>query len=166
MRIRRIPFGPVALLVGLALGGCKPSQPTIADPAPASPAAMRTFDVRGTIISLKPERSAVVIEHEEIPGYMNAMTMPFSVRDTNELAGLIPGEEVRFKMIVTEDDAWIEDIETLGERLDEYINAQKTATGFDLRYTGTMKPPEKDWREFTEVLSRRDLATLMSVAWT
>jgi len=60
---------------------------------------------------------------------------------------------------------WIEDIESLGERLDEYINAQKTATGFDLRYTGTMMPPEKDWRDFTEVLSRRDLVTLMSTAW-
>lgn len=62
-------------------------------------------------------------------------------------------------------DEWIDDIETLGEQLDEYINAQKTATGFDLRYTGTMMPPDKDWREFTEVLSRRDLATLMSTAW-
>lgn len=62
-------------------------------------------------------------------------------------------------------DEWIEDIESLGEKLDEYINAQKKATGFDLRYTGTMMPPEKDWREFTEVLSRRDLATLMSAAW-
>ncbi|WP_447737547.1 phospholipase D-like domain-containing anti-phage protein [Rhodanobacter soli] len=62
-------------------------------------------------------------------------------------------------------DEWIDDIETLGEKLDEYINAQKSATGFDLRYTGTMMPPEKDWREFTEVLSRRDLATLMSTAW-
>ena len=62
-------------------------------------------------------------------------------------------------------DEWIEDIETLGERLDEYINAQKSATGFDLRYTGTMMPPEKDWREFTEVLSQRDLATLMCSAW-
>ena len=62
-------------------------------------------------------------------------------------------------------DEWIDDIETLGERLDEYINAQKTATGFDLRYTGTMMPPDKDWREFREVLSRRDLVTLMSAAW-
>jgi len=62
-------------------------------------------------------------------------------------------------------DEWIEDIETLGEKLDEYINAQKTATGFDLRYTCTTMPPEKDWREFTEVLSRRDLATLMNAAW-
>lgn len=41
-------------------------------------------------------------------------------------------------------DEWIEDIETLGERLDEYINAQKNATGFDLRYTGTLEAAEKD----------------------
>lgn len=62
-------------------------------------------------------------------------------------------------------DEWIEDIEALGLKLDEYINAQKSATGFDLRYTGTMMPPEKDWREFTTVLSQRDIATLMSAGW-
>ncbi|CAM5538345.1 phospholipase D-like domain-containing anti-phage protein [Eoetvoesiella caeni] len=62
-------------------------------------------------------------------------------------------------------DEWIDDIETLGEKLDDYINAQKNATGFDLRYTGTMTPPEKDWREFTEVLSQQDLVTLMTAAW-
>lgn len=62
-------------------------------------------------------------------------------------------------------DEWIDDIEILGEKLDDYINAQKNATGFDLRYTGTMTPPEKDWREFTEVLSQRDLVTLMTTAW-
>ena len=62
-------------------------------------------------------------------------------------------------------DEWIEDIESLGEKLDEYINAQKTATGFDLRYTATMTPPDKDWRDCSEVLSRRDFVSLMSAAW-
>jgi superfamily II DNA or RNA helicase len=62
-------------------------------------------------------------------------------------------------------DEWIEDIESLGERLDEYIEAQKTATGFDLRYTGTTTPSDKDWRDCAEVLSRRELETLMREAW-
>jgi superfamily II DNA or RNA helicase len=62
-------------------------------------------------------------------------------------------------------DEWIEDIESLGEKLDEYINAQLTATGFDLRYTGTMAPPEKDWRDCSEVLAMRDFVSLMSAAW-
>lgn len=62
-------------------------------------------------------------------------------------------------------DEWIEDIESLGKRLDDYIEAQKKATGFDLRYTATMVPSEKDWRDCTEVLSRRDFSVLMGMAW-
>ena len=62
-------------------------------------------------------------------------------------------------------DEWIDDIEELGKKMDEYINARKSATGFDLRYTSTMKPQGEDWRECLEVLSRRDLVTLMGTAW-
>lgn len=61
---------------------------------------------------------------------------------------------------------WYAEIETLGEKMDEFINAQREATGFDLRYTGTMDPPEKDWRDCSEVLSRRDFTVLMTTAWT
>lgn len=33
--------------------------------------------------------------------------------------------------------------QTVNEKMDEFINVQKEATGFDLRYTSTMEPPEK-----------------------
>jgi hypothetical protein len=50
--------------------------------------------------------------------------------------------------------------------MDEYIHAQREATGFDLRYTATMAPPDKDWRDCSAVLSRRDFAMLMTTAWS
>jgi superfamily II DNA/RNA helicase len=62
-------------------------------------------------------------------------------------------------------DEWIEDIETMGEKMDEYIDAQKQANGFDLRYTSTMEPSEKDWRDCSDVLSRRDFSELMTSGW-
>ena len=62
-------------------------------------------------------------------------------------------------------DDWIEDIETLGEKMDEYINAQQQATGFDLRYNTTLSPSEKEWRDCSSVLSRSDFARLMSEGW-
>lgn len=62
-------------------------------------------------------------------------------------------------------DEWIEDIETLGEKMDEYINAQKKANAFDLRYTTTMKPSDQDWRDCSDVLSRRDFIELMTLGW-
>lgn len=81
------------------------------------------------------------------------------MRDRYDLFGSIPD---------TIKDEWIDDIEALGQKMDDYIHAQREATGFDLRYTATMEPPEHDWRDCTEVLSRRDFAVLMlmTTAWT
>lgn len=78
------------------------------------------------------------------------------MRDRYNLFGSLPD---------TIKDEWIDDIETLGEKMDEYINAQKEATGFDLRYTTSMEPTEKDWRDCSAVLSRRDFSELMSEGW-
>jgi len=63
-------------------------------------------------------------------------------------------------------DEWIDDIETLGEKMDEYINAKRTATGFDLHYNATLIPSENDWRDCARVLSQRDFETLMRKGWS
>lgn len=71
------------------------------------------FQVKGTVMELRPAEKSVRIKHEEIPGYMAAMTMPFDVRDTNELAGLEAGDTVSFRMMVTDTDGWIDQITRL-----------------------------------------------------
>jgi len=75
---------------------------------------IKTYAVTGLVVSLNLPENSVRIQHQEIPGYMSAMTMPFTVKDTNELTGLLPGEEVTFRMEVTEDDMWIEGIKETG----------------------------------------------------
>ncbi|MDB6035456.1 MAG: electron transport protein SCO1/SenC [Verrucomicrobiales bacterium] len=57
-----------------------------------------------------------VIQHEKIPGYMDAMTMPFKAREPRVLDGLQAGDEVRFRLLVTEDESWIEDVRKIGHR--------------------------------------------------
>lgn len=79
------------------------------------------------------------------------------MRDRYNLFGSLPD---------TIKDEWIDDIETLGLKMDEYINAQKEATGFDLRYQATAEASEKEWRDCSEVLSRRDFAALMRAGWS
>ena len=78
------------------------------------------------------------------------------MRDRYDIFGSVPD---------TIKDDWIKDVETLGEKMDEYIATQREATGFDLRYRVTAQPPEKDWRDCAEVLSRRDFASIMSSGW-
>lgn len=64
------------------------------------PGAERTFSVRG-IIQSPYANGTIAIEHEEIPGFMPAMTMPFYT-DESEARDLQRGDVVEFKFIVGE----------------------------------------------------------------
>ena len=68
------------------------------------------YQVKGLIKELLPEKKKVKIAHEDIPGYMEAMTMMLDVRDAKELDGLQPGDSVTFRMLVTEADGWIDQL--------------------------------------------------------
>ena len=81
-----------------------------AEPAPTNVAPRQVYQVNGTVIEVQAAEKTVEIQHEEIPGYMKAMTMPFEVKNTNELSSLGAGDKVTFQMIVLTNDAWIENI--------------------------------------------------------
>lgn len=73
-----------------------------------------SYSARGVIQSIAPDRRQVTIHHQAIPGYMMEMTMDFPVQNTNELTGLVPGDEVNFKLIVREKDDWIKEVHRVG----------------------------------------------------
>ena len=56
----------------------------------------------------------VVIAHEAIPNYMDAMTMPFKVKEPGELAGFKPGDKILFRLRVTDTESWVEGISKIG----------------------------------------------------
>ena len=78
-------------------------------PAPSN----QVFEVRGQIRTLEADGTTVRIAHEDVPGFMPAMEMPFTVKDPSVLRGLAPGDGVKFQLIVTRDDSWIRRIEKL-----------------------------------------------------
>jgi protein SCO1/2 len=112
--VRLLPFVCLLLVVGAV--SCEKSP----EPAKTTPAAtaihtnQQMFQAKGVVINLKRESKEIEIKHEEIPGYMPAMTMPFDVKSTNELAGIAPGDAVSFRMIVTDTEGWIDQIKKIG----------------------------------------------------
>ncbi|HVV73452.1 MAG TPA: SCO family protein [Verrucomicrobiae bacterium] len=70
----------------------------------------QVFQVKGVVVAVKPREKSIEIKHEAIPNYMPGMTMPFDVKDTNELTGLAPGDPVSFRLTVTDTDGWIDEI--------------------------------------------------------
>jgi len=90
---------------------------TVAKPASSSAPAstnLQTFFVRGVVKELKADGKTVVIDHEEIPNYMAKMTMPFKVRDTNQLASLGTNDQIHFRFNVAEYESWIDQVTKTG----------------------------------------------------
>jgi protein SCO1/2 len=76
---------------------------------------VQTFPVAGVVTELKPDGKTVVIKHGDVTNYMAAMTMPFKVKDAGELTGLQPGDEISFRLRVTEEESWIDQIAKTGQ---------------------------------------------------
>src|SRR5882672_4131756 len=110
---RWFTFLLVAGLLGVSGCGRAPEAPSQGGSVAPPNTHQKTFQVKGAVIAVKPKEKSIEIKHEEIPGYMPAMTMPFDVRDTNELAGLQPGDSVSFRMLVTDTEGWIDQIRKL-----------------------------------------------------
>ncbi|HUR45867.1 MAG TPA: SCO family protein [Candidatus Saccharimonadales bacterium] len=101
-----------AFLLAFCLAGCDRK----AEPHSARDASVNTktstniYQVKGVVHDIMPDKNKVKIAHEEIPGYMAAMTMTFDVKNQSELAGIKPGDTVSFRMLVTSDDGWLDTI--------------------------------------------------------
>ena len=98
--------------------GCGPSSTTDdgGHVAKVSDTNQQIFQVKGVVVEVKPREASVKIKHEAVPDYMPAMTMPFDVKDTNELAGLEAGDPVSFRLLVRDMESWIDHIQKTGPK--------------------------------------------------
>ena len=56
------------------------------------------YNIKGTVVALDITKKTVELDHEEIPGVMEAMDMAYAVADAKLLAGLKPGDTVLGKL--------------------------------------------------------------------
>ncbi|MFC2085590.1 copper-binding protein [Bacteroidota bacterium] len=63
------------------------------------------YQVAGVVTHLTSDRDMIIVRHDEIDGYMGAMTMPFMVQDTSLISGVAPGDSIRFSMFIADGEA-------------------------------------------------------------
>ena len=93
----------VGLCLCLLLIGCQ-------NEATPSPNAKR-FDLSGKVVSVEPGKHIITVAHEEIKDYMPAMTMPFTVRGSDWVFGVVkPGNRIAAAYVVDGTDSWLEEV--------------------------------------------------------
>jgi protein SCO1/2 len=122
-------FANVCLFGLLVLSNAKADEIIITHSAEATNA--RTFSAKGVVVEIRSAEDTVVIQHEAISNFMGAMTMPFKVKDPEELWGLAPGDKISFKLKVTETESWVDFVSKTGTTSPPKI----------LKAAGTGSPP-------------------------
>jgi len=60
----------------------------------------RTYQLTGQILVVKPDTNEVLVKHEDIPGFMPAMTMPYVVHDPALLKDRVAGDLIKATLVV------------------------------------------------------------------
>jgi len=108
------------------------------------PPEQRSYALQGQIQSIDAARRLVVVKHEEIKGFMPAMTMPYEVQDANALDGLAPGDLVDSTLVVFSNGAHLTRIKKVGraplERPPAEAPMPSASSGFELLKPGEAVP--------------------------
>jgi protein SCO1 len=119
-RARRTGRSGILSIAGLsaillmAACGSQPAEEQSAAPAEQAPptaSGEQRHDMHGTVVSVDREAKTVVVDHAEIPGFMQAMAMPYAVKDESALEKLAPGNSVNAQVVVDPSGSmWLENI--------------------------------------------------------
>ena len=63
----------------------------------------KTYKIHGKVISIDKLGHQLIIDHDAIPGFMDAMTMPYPVKDNSMLDQVSTGDEIEADLRVQED---------------------------------------------------------------
>lgn len=105
---RRI-FLNVILLAGIifsaGLAGCGSSKP--AEQPAEGP---KRYHLTGRVVSVETAKQQVVVDAGDIPGFMSAMSMGYSVKNPNLLTPLSAEDQITADVVVNGNDVYLENI--------------------------------------------------------
>ena len=67
----------------------------------------------GLVLKLDRPGAIVTISHDALPGFMDAMAMPFDLEGSARAVTLAPGDRVRFRLAVKHDRSWVDRVEVI-----------------------------------------------------
>ena len=73
--------------------------------------------MRGQVMDKNVATNEITVDHEDIPGFMQAMTMPYKVKDSAVVQEVEPGDKIAAEIVVAKNgnDYWLEDVRITDE---------------------------------------------------
>lgn len=103
------PLLPLVLVGTLLASGCQSKT--------------KHYELKGQVLDKNTATSEITVKHEDVPGFMPAMTMSYSVKDQNGFQQVEPGDAITAEVITANNgnEYWLEHLRITDE------NGRKTA---------------------------------------
>jgi len=75
---------------------------------PRRSANEKRYPLKGKVVAVDKVERTATIQHEDIPGYMPGMTMPFKIKNDADLQMIKPGDDITATLVVDDLASWIE----------------------------------------------------------
>lgn len=82
------------------VSACQPTAPDV---------PQKRYELTGKVISVDKRGQMVTVAHQEVPGLMSAMTMPFMLKADWAFDVINPGDEISAVLVVAGDRSWLEE---------------------------------------------------------
>lgn len=101
-----------------------------------------TYQLQGQVLAVRPETSEILVKHDDIKGFMPAMTMPYTVKEPALLNDRVPGDLITATLHVSPELAWLSAISKTGSAPipDAAITKIPAAAGVSLLKPGDEVP--------------------------
>lgn len=96
-------------------GAPKEEKSETPEEAPVSSAAIKEYALKGRVLGLREEDKTAVIMHEEIVGWMSAMTMDFPIREDADWEKLKVGSVIEATVFASDDGFYVGKIKVVEE---------------------------------------------------
>lgn len=114
----------IGILVCIALlGGCRQKtnpETGAASGQPVSDANAKHYPVRGKIMAVDASHNEIVLDAAAIPGFMEAMTMPYKLKNPSIISELHPGDSITATLTATDSSDLLDEIVIVAQAKPDY----------------------------------------------
>jgi len=68
----------------------------------------KRYPIKGVVVAVNQQDRTATIKHEDIPGYMQGMTMDFKIKNAADLQTMKPGDQITGTLVIDDISSWIE----------------------------------------------------------
>lgn len=122
-----------------------------------TPPPATRYPIQGQLLAVQLDTGEVLLQHEPIPGYMDAMTMPYRVPDRRRLLERRPGDLVAATLVVEAERSYLEQLTSTGTApLPANAAARPVAEGVHILAPGDTVPALALTNQFGQPVSLTD----------